>query len=177
MESLTPQPARRTGGTDWTQLHLDVAFRRAGGRIIWQPRILAWISDREFAGEPLPAPYTGMSAPELYRALGCSNRIYEFNACLVSHEDPVVCESMLPGQLFQPDQEPLAGQGPGYFRLVIHSARVFGFHLFRIGQVFLHPVEMLVQIRFGFAERDSRRKCHTDRPKRSNGDGKPFGSS
>jgi len=75
---------------DFTRLHLDVAFRRAGGKIIWQPRILAWISDRQFAGEPLPPPYTGMTPPQLYRALGCSNRIYEFNECFVSHEDPRV---------------------------------------------------------------------------------------
>jgi hypothetical protein len=75
---------------DFTQLHLDVVFRRSGGKIIWQPRILAWITDKEFAGEPLPAPYTGMTPAQLYRALGCSNRIYEFNDCFVSHEDPQV---------------------------------------------------------------------------------------
>jgi hypothetical protein len=75
---------------DFTQLHLDVAFRRAGGQIIWQPRILAWLTDKVFAGEPLPAPYTGMTPPELYRALRCSNRIYEFTECFVSHEDPEV---------------------------------------------------------------------------------------
>jgi hypothetical protein len=75
------------GHTDFTQLHLDVAFGRAGGRIIWQPRILAWFTDKEFAREPLPAPYTGMTPAQLYRALGCSNRIYEYNACFVSHED------------------------------------------------------------------------------------------
>ncbi len=71
----------------FTELHLDVAFGRSGGRIIWQPRILAWLADKAFAGEPLPAPYTGMTAPQLYRALGCSNRIYEFGECFVSHED------------------------------------------------------------------------------------------
>lgn len=79
-----------TQPVDFTQLNLDVVFGRAGGRIIWQPRILAWLSDKEFAGEPLPAPYTGMTPPQLYRSLGCSNRIYEFNACFVSHEDPHV---------------------------------------------------------------------------------------
>lgn len=75
---------------DFTQLHLDVAFRRAGGKIIWQPRVLAWLTDKLFAGEALPAPYTGMTPPELYRALRCSNRIYEFADCFVSHEDPAV---------------------------------------------------------------------------------------
>lgn len=72
---------------DFTKLHLDVAFGRSEGRIIWQPRVLAWFTDKEFAGEPLPAPYTGMTPAQLYRALGCSNRIYEFNECFVAHED------------------------------------------------------------------------------------------
>jgi hypothetical protein len=75
---------------DWTALHLDVAFGHAGGKIIWQPRILAWYSDRLFEGRPLPAPYTGMSLSALYRALDCSNRIYDFGACYRSHEDPEV---------------------------------------------------------------------------------------
>ena len=75
---------------DFTQFHLDVVFRRAAGKIIWQPRILAWLTDKVFAGEPLPAPYTGMTPAELYRALGCSNRVYEFSDCFVSHEDPRV---------------------------------------------------------------------------------------
>ncbi len=69
------------------ELHRAVVRGTSGGRIIWQPRILAWLADKAFAGEPLPEPYTGMTAPELYRALGCSNRIYEFGECFVSHED------------------------------------------------------------------------------------------
>ena len=79
-----------TPQTDFTQLNHDVLFGQSGGRIIWQPRILAWLTDKEFAGEPLPAPYTGMTPVQLYRALGCSNRVYEFNECFVSHEDPAV---------------------------------------------------------------------------------------
>jgi len=75
---------------DLTKLNLDIAFRRGGGKIIWQPRIICWIYDRYFRGEGLPAPYTGMTEPELYRSLGCSNRVYEFNQCVVSHEDPDV---------------------------------------------------------------------------------------
>ncbi|HTQ12162.1 MAG TPA: uroporphyrinogen decarboxylase family protein [Fimbriimonadaceae bacterium] len=75
---------------DLNQLNLDVAFGRAGGKVIWQPRILAWIDDRHFFGKPLPAPYTGMTPPAIYRSLGCSNRIYEFNACFRSEEDPAV---------------------------------------------------------------------------------------
>ena len=78
---------------DFEPLHLDVAFGRAGGRIIWQPRIGCWYHDKHFAGVPLPAPYTGMSLPEVYRALGVSARIYNFNRCFVSDEDPSVRHS------------------------------------------------------------------------------------
>jgi hypothetical protein len=75
---------------DLTKFNLDVLRRRAGGRIIWQPRIGCWLTDKLFAGQQLPAPYTGMSMPEIYRSLGCSNRIYDFNGCFRSEEDPRV---------------------------------------------------------------------------------------
>lgn len=75
---------------DLTQLNLDVAFGKAGGKVIWQPRIGCWLSDKRFAGEPLPEPYEGMTLPQIYRHLGCSNRIYSFNACFRSTEDPSV---------------------------------------------------------------------------------------
>ena len=78
---------------DLTQLNLDVAFGRAGGKVIWQPRILAWFSDRMFDGRGLPAPYTGMSESQMYRALGCSHRLYHFNACFPSREDESVRHS------------------------------------------------------------------------------------
>jgi hypothetical protein len=67
---------------DLWQLHEDVAFGRAGGKMIWQPRILAWFTDRRFEGRPLPAPYAGMSEVDVYRSLGCSNRLYDdYNPC------------------------------------------------------------------------------------------------
>jgi len=75
---------------DLTAFNLDVVRRRSGGRIIWQPRIGCWLTDKQFAGQPLPAPYTGMTMPEIYRSLGCSNRIYDFNGCFKSAEDPAV---------------------------------------------------------------------------------------
>lgn len=75
---------------DFDALNLDVAFGKAEGKIIWQPRIIAWYWDRIRAGVPLPPPYTGMSLAQLYRALGCSNRIYDYNACFRSEEDPTV---------------------------------------------------------------------------------------
>jgi len=73
---------------DLTKLHLDVVYGRAGGKVIWQPRILAWVTDKVFSGRQLPGKYRGMSGPELYRELGCSNRIYEFNQCFKAQEDP-----------------------------------------------------------------------------------------
>lgn len=72
---------------DWAQLHRDVVFGRAGGRVIWQPRILAWFTDRQFTGTPLPPPFTGMTPYEVYRDLGCSARLYEYNACFRRLED------------------------------------------------------------------------------------------
>jgi hypothetical protein len=75
---------------DLAQLHLDVAFGKAGGKIIWQPRILAWYDDKIFAGEALPAPYTGMSLPQIYRALGCSNRVYEYEGACKCQDDAAV---------------------------------------------------------------------------------------
>ena len=75
---------------DFAKLNREVVFGLSGGRIIWQPRILAWYTDRQFAGTPLPAPYTGMNPTELYRALGCSNRLYDFNDCFKRIEHPAV---------------------------------------------------------------------------------------
>jgi len=75
---------------DLAALNLDVVRGRAGGKILWQPRIECWLTDKRFAGQPLPAPHEGMTKPEIYRSLGCSNRLYEFTACFISHEDPAV---------------------------------------------------------------------------------------
>lgn len=76
---------------NFSQLHRDVVFGRAGGRIIWQPRIGCWYDDKLFAGEPLPPPYTGMTIPEIHRALGCSARLYKwFNRCFERVEHTAV---------------------------------------------------------------------------------------
>ena len=85
-------PSRPTdhASVDLEQLHLDVCFGAAGGKVIWQPRILCWWSDREFLGQPRPAPYDRMGYVEMYRSLGCSNRIYEYNAAFEAVEDPRV---------------------------------------------------------------------------------------
>lgn len=68
---------------DLLQLNLDVVRRKAGGKILWQPRIGAWYRDRVFRGEELPQPFTGMDVPGIYRELGCSHRLYNFfNLCI-----------------------------------------------------------------------------------------------
>lgn len=59
----------------------------SGGKVLWQPRIICWYDDRQFNNTPLPAPYTGMDLPELYEALGCSNRIYEYTSAIKVIED------------------------------------------------------------------------------------------
>ncbi len=81
---------RRVSGVDFSRFHHDVAFGKAGGRIIWQPRIGCWYDDKIFAGEELPAPYTGMSPVEVYRALGVSARVYNYNKSFKRVEHPSV---------------------------------------------------------------------------------------
>lgn len=78
---------------DFPSLHRQVIFGKDNRKIIWQPRILAWYTDKIWAGEPLPAPYTGMSLPEIYRALDCSNRLYDFNECFKRIEHPAVYQT------------------------------------------------------------------------------------
>jgi len=76
---------------DLTQLSLDVPFHRAGGKVIWEPRIEAWYSDRVQRGYfPMPEKYKGLSVPDLYRELGCTNRVYDFYRSAQKIEDPRV---------------------------------------------------------------------------------------
>lgn len=71
----------------FAKLHEDICFGKAGRKVIWQPRIDCWISDKLFADGELPGKYKGMSKVELYKELGCSARIYEYNACIRSVYD------------------------------------------------------------------------------------------
>lgn len=66
---------------NFAKLHEDVCFGRANGKVIWQPRIGCWIDDKMFENGELPGRYKGMSKVEIYRDLGCSARIYEYNDC------------------------------------------------------------------------------------------------
>ena len=63
-------------------LNLDIIKGRANGRVLWQPRIGCWFSDRKFTGEPYEAPYAGLSNADVYRKIGCSDRIYHFNEAM-----------------------------------------------------------------------------------------------
>lgn len=76
--------------SNWSKLHHDVVFGKSGGKVIWQPTISCWYHDKNFAGQPLPRPYTNMTIPEIYRSLGCSARLYEFNTCFQRVEDKAV---------------------------------------------------------------------------------------
>lgn len=73
-----------------TQLHKDVLEQKANGQVLWQPRIICWYEDRIFNGGNLPEPYQGMSVPQLYQKLGCSNRIYDYGAAIKRIDDPRV---------------------------------------------------------------------------------------
>ena len=76
---------------DFSTLHRQVVFGQSGGRIIWQPRIGCWYTDKKFAGEALPEPYEGMSMPDIFRSLGCSSRLYgSYNRCFRRIEHPSV---------------------------------------------------------------------------------------
>ncbi|MBN1901427.1 hypothetical protein JW926_08920 [Candidatus Sumerlaeota bacterium] len=73
--------------TNLEHLHLAVVRGKSRGKIIWQPRIGCWLQDKLFEQQKIPEPYQGMSLPEIYRSLGCSARIYEYNECFKKIED------------------------------------------------------------------------------------------
>ena len=75
---------------DFLTLNRQIIRGEANGKVLWQPRIICWYADRQYRNEPLPAPYTGMSIRELYDALDCSNRIYDYNEAVKLIEDPSI---------------------------------------------------------------------------------------
>jgi hypothetical protein len=87
MSSTTEE---RTSTIGLPELNRQVVFGRSHGKIIWQPRIGAWYTDKIFAGEPFPAPFTGLDLYGIYRELGCSARLYEYNSCFRRIEHPSV---------------------------------------------------------------------------------------
>jgi hypothetical protein len=75
---------------DLAELNRRVVRGEAGGMIIWQPRMLAWFTERNFRNLPYPERYQGMTPAQVYRDLAVSDRLYQFNGCLVREEDPRV---------------------------------------------------------------------------------------
>lgn len=70
------------GKPDFCGLHSDILHGKAGKKVIWQPRIDCWYDDRIFKYGKLHGKYEGMNRTQLYRELGCSSRLYEYNNCL-----------------------------------------------------------------------------------------------
>ncbi len=76
---------------NWIKLNEDVIAGRSGGKILWQPRIGCWYDDKKFARIPLPDEYEGLSLPDIFRKLGCSDRLYNwYNPCFKRIEHPSV---------------------------------------------------------------------------------------
>ena len=75
---------------DLQQLNRDIINRRANGKTIFQPRICCWYDDRMYRGEELEGEYKGLSRIQLYEKLGCSDRLYYFNACMEAKLDPSI---------------------------------------------------------------------------------------
>ncbi len=69
------------------QLQRDIIKGKADGKILWQPRIACWYDDKIYTGEKLPDELEGLTLPEIYTKIGCSNRIYDYNACFVKEND------------------------------------------------------------------------------------------
>ena len=107
-----------TQQTDFDALNLAVIKGTAGGKIIWQPRILCWYYERQFLKQPLPGPYAGMTLPQVYRALGCSNRIYDYVHAVRWKDDPAVriTTTELGGGEYETAIETPAGRYGGRFR-------------------------------------------------------------
>lgn len=101
---MTPQ-GRPTdhANIDLAELNRRVIRQEAGGMIIWQPRMLAWFTERDFKGIAYPERYQGMTPAEVYRDLHCSDRLYHFNGCVARVEDERVVHYTR--QINETDQE------------------------------------------------------------------------
>ena len=105
---------------DLNQLNLDVAFGRAGGKVIWQPRIGAWLDYKKFKNIPLPDWCEGKGVNEILRALGVSSRLYEFNSCYQQIEDPAMTYSSQ--QLDERRTEHTIETPVGAMTAIVHSS-------------------------------------------------------
>lgn len=128
-------------GTNFAELHRAVVFGQSNGRIIWQPRIGCWITDKRFAGEPLPEPFEGMSEPEIYRELKCSARLYEYNRCFRRIEHPAVTRSER--QLNQTDTE-ITIKTPVGKQVAVHRKSPNSTYVIHLKREITSPEEMKV---------------------------------
>lgn len=76
---------------DFWELNRAIVRGEAGKKVLFQPRIECWYSDRVFRdGELKVGEYTGLSRHDLYCALDVSNRVYEYNGCVQAYDrEPV----------------------------------------------------------------------------------------
>jgi len=81
------------GRLDLVELNRRVIRQQAGGMIIWQPRILAWFTERNFKKIQYPEHFRNMTPAQVFRDLQCSDRLYQFNGCVVRVEDERVKQS------------------------------------------------------------------------------------
>ena len=82
-------------GENLQDLNRRVIWRQANGKTIFQPRIGAWYDDRRYRGEELPGKFKGCSHRQIYEKIGCSDRLYDFNACFETvYDDSVRVESI-----------------------------------------------------------------------------------
>ena len=80
-----------------TALNRDIIQKKAGKKVLFQPRINAWLDDKAFSGIELPGKYAGCDRQGLYEKLGCSDRLYNyFNFCLETHFDESVKIEWIP---------------------------------------------------------------------------------
>ena len=114
---------------DFAKLHTDVVFGRSGGKIIWQPRIGCWYHDKLFAGQPLPEPYEGKSIPDIHRLLGCSARLYHFNACFRRLEHKAVRRTERP--VSETDTE-ITIETPAGRQRAVHRRSLSNPHVIRV---------------------------------------------
>lgn len=80
--------------TNWEQFTYDVVDGKANGKILFQPRILCWYTDKVFAGESL-GEFEGMSLSDIYKTLDVSNRIYDYGASIQRVVDKKIKQSVV----------------------------------------------------------------------------------
>ena len=113
----------------FAELHRQVVFGQSGGRIIWQPRIGCWVTDKQFAGEEFPPPFTGMGYFDLYRELDCSARLYEYNACFKRVEHPSVYTTQR--ELSETDTE-ITIHTPAGSQVAVHRKTMSNWHVITV---------------------------------------------